>query len=123
MRDNNGPQEIARGVSPDQGVDPGKPSSAWHQYKFMEKLSAKLGASSNLELIDGNGKSTFTTEELKTHAAALLFAFSFDNEMGDLGQARDESQEIDLYYKEREWHLVASKLNETSVGFVWSKRA
>jgi len=31
--------------------------------------------------------------------------------MGDLGPARDETREMDLYYREREWRFVPSGLN------------
>ncbi len=42
----------------------------------------------------------------------MLYTYSFDKEMGDLGPARDETKEIDLYYKEREWRLVPSSLDQ-----------
>ena len=52
--------------------------------------------------------------ELKDYIASLIFSLSFDKEMGDLGPARDETKEIDLYYKEREWRLVPSLLTVAS---------
>lgn len=47
-----------------------------------------------------------TAEDLDSQIQSMQVAFSFDKEMGDLGPARDETREIDLYYKEREWRLV-----------------
>jgi hypothetical protein len=36
----------------------------------------------------------------------LLTIYSFEKETGELGPARDDSKEVDPYYKEREWRLV-----------------
>lgn len=34
---------------------------------------------------------------------------SFEKQMGDLGPARDEAENIDVYYKEREWRIIPFK--------------
>ena len=84
------------------------------QYKFMDWLNSRLKEDPNFSLFDHKGNVELTNEQLKTHIASLIFSFSFDKEMGDLGPARDETSEIDLYYKEREWRLVPSTMTEAS---------
>lgn len=84
------------------------------QYKFMSKISDCLKSNPNLELFDSKGNVFLTSEELRTQVATTIYSFSFDKEVGDLGPARDETKEIDLYYKEREWRLVPSLLNMAS---------
>ncbi len=61
-----------------------------------------------LTLFDNEGNTVFSNEKLEDLKSILEFILSFEKEMGDLGPARDETKEIDLYYKEREWRLVPS---------------
>lgn len=84
----------------------------WRQFVFLQKVNGLLAADPTLELRNKAGEVVFGPSELAELAAAMLFTFAFDKEMGDLGRARDESKEIDLYYKEREWRLVPSRFNE-----------
>ena len=93
------------------------------QYNFLAKLSAlreecvsqgmktDAGPQPQFDLYDAQGKSVFSAREWSTHCSRMIATFSFDKQMGDLGPARDETQEIDLYYKEREWRLVPSDLS------------
>lgn len=80
------------------------------QYKFINILNEHLRSDTDFALHDNNGEVIFTPEQLQKHIESIIFTYSFDKEMGDLGPARDETKEIDLYYKEREWRLVPSNL-------------
>lgn len=88
--------------------------SLCEQYKFVNTLNEHLKTNPDFALFDHEGNIVVANEQLKDQIASLIFGFSFDKEMGDLGPARDETNEIDLYYKEREWRLVPSKLAEIS---------
>lgn len=83
-------------------------------FDFMMKLDKYVKSNPGAPLFSADGGTIFHVQELSDLVASLIFTFSYDKEMGDLGPARDESKEIDLYYKEREWRLVPSKLSETS---------
>lgn len=78
------------------------------------KLSKEIAVTSESEVI-------VTNDELVNLQAACLYALSFLKEIGDLGVARDESEDIDPYYKEREWRLVPSKGNEINKTIVFNK--
>lgn len=78
------------------------------------KINDLLISNPDFGLFDAAGTSIFTAAELKEQIAAMIFILSFEKEMGDLGPARDETKEIDLYYKEREWRLVPSTLTVVS---------
>jgi hypothetical protein len=97
------------------------------QYNFLAKLHALRDAcvskgmdlnnpnpQPQFDLCDAQGNSVFTAREWNTQCTWMITGFSFDKQMGDLGPARDETQEIDLYYKEREWRLVPSELSLVS---------
>ncbi|MFA6052054.1 MAG: abortive infection system antitoxin AbiGi family protein [Methylobacter sp.] len=84
------------------------------QYKFLTKINQLHAENPDSDLFDADGKSVLTTEELQSLVAIMIYNYSFDKEMGDLGPARDETREIDLYYKEREWRLVPSHLTTMS---------
>ena len=83
----------------------------WNQFKFWMMIRNRLETDPEFKLMNGNGEVIFTTEELNQYASSAIYAISFDKEMGDLGPARDETKEIDLYYKEREWRLVPSAVD------------
>ncbi|WP_293008310.1 abortive infection system antitoxin AbiGi family protein [Nitrosomonas sp.] len=89
-------------------------TNLWAQFRFIKKLNDALLADSTLELFDQKSNKILTTQELSELVASMLYTYSFDKEMGDLGPARDETKEIDLYYKEREWRLVPSSLDQLS---------
>ncbi|WP_297323756.1 abortive infection system antitoxin AbiGi family protein [Nitrosomonas sp.] len=84
--------------------------SLCEQYKFMNVLNEHIKTNPDLVLFDHEGNIVITNEQLKTQIENWIFNFSFEKEMGDLGPARDETNEIDLYYKEREWRLVPSQM-------------
>ena len=90
------------------------------QYSILQALSELLSKDPNPSLFDKEGKEIFTGKQLQELKSSLLLSFSYDKEMGDLGPARDETTEIDLYYKEREWRLVPSALAAKSGVFVGS---
>lgn len=66
------------------------------QYKFMDRLNNRLKTDPNFSLFDSEGNVAVTHEQLKNQIESLIFSFSFEKEMGDLGPARDETCEIDL---------------------------
>lgn len=80
------------------------------QFKLLKQLSDCLASDPEFALFDREGKVVLNPERLQGLVASQIYSFSFDKEMGDLGPARDETREIDLYYKEREWRLVPSRL-------------
>jgi hypothetical protein len=84
------------------------------QYKFLTKLNDLRARKPNSALLDADGETVLTAEEWQGQIDWMISSFSFDKEMGDLGPARDETEEIDLYYKEREWRLVPSNLAVSS---------
>jgi hypothetical protein len=65
-------------------------------------------------LYDEKNTLLFSHEEIQDWLNTQLLVFSYDKEMGDLGPARDETHEIDMYYREREWRFVPSELNVIS---------
>ncbi len=83
----------------------------WHQFKFFKLLNDQLNVDPDFALFDKDSKVLLNHQELREYLNSLLYTFSFDKEMGDLGPARDETKEIDLYYKEREWRLVPSAVD------------
>ncbi len=90
----------------------------WHQFQQINKLNNLLNDNPNMDLYDDNHNIIINRHDLRTLIDSMVYTFSFDKEMGDLGIARDETKEIDLYYKEREWRLVPSALNEASGSIV-----
>ena len=78
------------------------------------KINQRQKSDPGFELFDAKGISVFSPDELKNFVETQILAFSFDKEMGDLGPPRDETREIDRYYKEREWRIVVLKLAELS---------
>lgn len=77
---------------------------------FILEISNTLNSDSNL-LLTNNEEIIFDQKELNAFKEAFIYSLSFLKEIGDLGVARDESQDIDPYYKEREWRLVPSRSN------------
>jgi hypothetical protein len=80
-------------------------------FDIVLKLRQLHLADSNFTLFDVNGNEILSAEEIRNLIAAQMMMFSHDKEIGDIGPARDETKEMDLYYKEREWRLVPSALN------------
>lgn len=88
--------------------------------RFILKLSKQVNLSKETSMIS-EGEVIITNEELVDLQSSCLYALSFLKEIGDLGVARDESEDIDPYYKEREWRLVPSKGNEINKTIVFDK--
>lgn len=84
------------------------------QFNFLMQLKNCIEEDDDFELFGADGNLVFPNKKLKEYVQSTIFSLSFEKEMGDLGPARDETMEIDLYYKEREWRLVPSLLNITS---------
>jgi len=76
--------------------------------KLVLDLSNRLAVPS-FAMFDESQQQIATHEQLEGYRLALLYLLSFEKEMGDLGSARDDTDDIDLYYKEREWRLVPAK--------------
>ena len=81
-----------------------------HQHKLLIKLQDHIKSSNRSPLLNDQGEEVIGVGELNDFTASILYLMSFDKEVGDLGPARDETKEIDLFYKEREWRLVPSHL-------------
>lgn len=91
-------------------------------FKIIHDLKKYLDADTTFCLYDKNGNVLVKHMELQEWLSEQLVIFSYEKEMGDLGPARDETKEVDLYYKEREWRLVLTNLNLKS-GIVEQKRS
>lgn len=75
-------------------------------FKIIKNLSELMVKNDKLTIHDENGNLLLNNQELTNWLNQQIAVLSFEKEMGDLGPARDETKEIDLYYKEREWRLV-----------------
>jgi len=53
-----------------------------------------------------NGNKLFSKEGVQNFINLAIMGFSFDKPIGDLGSARDDTDDTDVYYKEREWRIV-----------------
>ena len=76
------------------------------QVDFLAKLKEYNRLNPTSPLYDKEGKEVFSAEDIGNQVVSEMFNLSHDKEMGDLGSVRDETKEIDLFYKEREWRLV-----------------
>ncbi|MFN7920511.1 MAG: abortive infection system antitoxin AbiGi family protein [Bryobacteraceae bacterium] len=85
---------------------------------LLANLLQKHGKS--LTLRDPEGQVVLGHGEVEGLYSTLLLNYSFDKEMGDLGPARDETEHIDVFYKEREWRVVPSRLTIESKSAVES---
>lgn len=63
-------------------------------------------------LLDKAGNEIFSSTEIAAYCNVSIFCSSFYKRMDDLGTANDETKEIDMFYKEREWRIIPSKLTE-----------
>jgi hypothetical protein len=80
-------------------------------FQFMRQLEEFLRKDPEFQLYDKNQKVLFGNKKLQEWIDQQIAIFSYEKETGDLGPARDETKEIDLYYKEREWRLVPLNSN------------
>jgi hypothetical protein len=83
-------------------------------FRIVKKIIDSIKIDPKFALYDKEGHVYFNHDELKNWADQQISALSFEKETGDLGPARDETKETDLYYKEREWRLVPSFANVIS---------
>ena len=93
------------------------------QNLFIRDLNNRLSADSTFELVDRKGTVILDSKRIKKLIDESVFISGFEKEMGDLGPARDETREIDLYYKEREWRLVPCGLSYSSGAAILSPNA
>jgi hypothetical protein len=82
----------------------------------MQQLSVALDRDDALVLYDRNGEVILSNDALKEWRIVQRTVLSFEKEM-DSGPVSDETNQTDLYYKEREWRLVPLIGNKSS-GFV-----
>lgn len=74
--------------------------------KIVKGLKDLMSADDKLSIHDEKGNLLLNNDDLVNWVNQQIAVLSFEKEMGDLGSARDDTKEIDLYYKEREWRLV-----------------
>ena len=79
--------------------------------EFLRHVSIKHSEDENFTLCDPSGTELLTHEELGNWINQEILLHSYDKETGDIGPARDNSEETDPYYKEREWRLVPSDIS------------
>ena len=77
--------------------------------KTVVNLKHRLATDASFALFDSDQKEVLSTVQLDDLQRSVIYMLSFEKEMGDLGPARDDTDAVDLYYKEREWRLVPSK--------------
>jgi hypothetical protein len=77
-----------------------------YQFKILKQVSDRFNNDPLFAICDQEGKEIFKHDDLKQWIGQQLSIFSFEKETGELGPARDETRQIDVYYKEREWRLV-----------------
>lgn len=80
-------------------------------FELVRRIRELALKDSTFCLYDNAGKIFFSNEQLIYWVNQQIAIFSFEKETGDIGPARDETREIDLYYKEREWKLVPMQAN------------
>jgi len=81
-------------------------------YNLCERFQAILGLKKRVEelgmdgLYDQHGELVYSKEQIEAFCSNFIQMLSFEKPTGDLGPARDETDSIDEYYKEREWRIV-----------------
>lgn len=88
-------------------------SNICQHFDLLLKIEEKL-KNPEFSLYDEKNLPFVSHEQIKKWYDVQLLIFSYDKEMGDLGPARDETREMDVYYREREWRFVPSELNVIS---------
>lgn len=83
-------------------------------FDIFMKIKTHLDTNESFGLYDENGTQLFDYEEIKKWINQQLITFSFEKETGDMGPARDETSEMDTYYREREWRLVPTEASTRS---------
>ena len=79
-----------------------------HRVRAFKAIENILNSFPDAALTLPNGEIAFNRQDLSDYVAAETYCLSFYKQTGDLGPARDETSEIDLYYKEREWRIIPS---------------
>lgn len=80
---------------------------AFHEHV---KLAGMLKNQNFGGFYDQDGTLLIDREKLETYSSLMHILFSFTKPMGDLGLPKDDSEDIDPYYKEREWKLIPFKV-------------
>lgn len=75
--------------------------------KITKKISDSM--SENPKVVLENGTDLISSQELRKWIKSQIKLLSFEKGIGDLGVARDDTDNIDVYYKEREWRLIADE--------------
>ena len=75
-------------------------------FKFLLRLQTVNGTSDFDGLYDKDGNKLFDQSEIETWLSNSIQVLSFGKPVGDLGPARDEADNIDPYYNEREWRVI-----------------
>ena len=75
-------------------------------FKFVTNLKDELDKDDNFAIYNQKGEEIYSHMRLNEWAKQQLTIFSFEKETGDLGPALDDTNNIDPFYKEREWRLV-----------------
>jgi hypothetical protein len=91
--------------------------TATNLFKNLLTMSKELQGEEFKGLYDHESRMIYTKDEFESFANHLQQFLTFMKPMGDLGPARDGSDQIDQYYKEREWRIVPY------VGSIMSGRA
>lgn len=77
---------------------------------FFDAINKYHNAAPGEGIYDKSGNLIVAESDLSLFVNTEIFCSSFYKQMGDLGPARDETIDIDLYYKEREWRVIPSLL-------------
>jgi hypothetical protein len=85
-----------------------------NHFKIIKQIDALVKNDDQFTLYDREGNALISHENLEGWVKEQIAILSFEKETGDIGPARDETKEIDLYYKEREWRLVPLLANVIS---------
>lgn len=78
-------------------------------FKMLLKLQSFKFQNGNFDIFDSTGSLILDSGEIQEFISNLIHIYSYDKEIGDIGPARDETREMDLYYREREWRIVPSQ--------------
>jgi len=103
------------GITERDGVSESRGNLYRHTSMFtttLIKLSNRIKQDPDFSIYDQKGALFLSNEEIRDYIKLQVYMLSFEKETGDLGPARDDTEEIDLFYKEREWRIVHSKLDE-----------
>jgi len=85
-----------------------------YHFDIVKTIKNLADKDKEFSLCDNHGRVLFKNEEIREWSIRQLTLLSFEKEMGDIGPARDDTPEMDQYYKEREWRLIPLNGNISS---------